>query len=303
MQLRELNLRRGASRAMFHTPTTGSMMLRGPTISYGPEDDNGGGGSDDTPKDDTPKDDPPKEEQKKEDPPKDDPKKEDPPKTDEEKAQLLKDVMKWKEKARAAEAEAKKYEGIDPEKARKALQAQAEAERKELEAKGEYQRIIQQVSEEANSKVAAAEAKVAEIQGQLTALQETIERSDVASRFANSTFVRDQLVISGAKVQTLYGAHFDVVEGQLVAYDKPRGEKDRTPLVDDKGQNLPFETALEKIVKSDPEWERLTKAGLKKGAGSNTQNLDPGARETPTDSRSMIAKGLGSIKRTSLLGR
>lgn len=296
----ELYRKIAASRAMFYTPTTGSMMLRGPTISYAPEDDSGGGsdgddaGQGENPKEETPKETP------KEEAPKEASKEE--AKTDEEKAQLLKDVMKWKEKARTAEAEAKKYEGIDPEKARKALEAQAAAERKELEAKGEYQRIIQQVADESQAKVKAAEDKVAEVQAQLEALQESIQRSDIASRFANSTFVRDSLVISGAKVQNLYGAHFDVVEGELVAYDKPRGEKDRTPLVDDKGQNLPFEAALEKVVKSDPEWERLTKANLKKGPGSTTQNLDPNNREVPKDSRSMIAKGLGSLKRKPLLG-
>jgi DNA repair exonuclease SbcCD ATPase subunit len=224
--------------------------------------------------------------------------------TDEEKAKLLKDVMKWKEKAREQEALAKKYEGIDPEKARAALEAQAAAERKELEAKGEYQRIIAQVAEEADAKVKAAEAKVAEVQNQLTALQESIQKADVASKFANSTFVRENLIISGAKVQTLYGDHFDVVEGEIVAYDKPRGAKDRTPLVDASGKNLSFEAAVEKVVKSDSEWERLTKSGLKKGPGSTSSNLDPNARETPTNSKDLIAKGLSSLKpRASILGR
>lgn len=222
---------------------------------------------------------------------------------DAETAKLLKDVMKWKAQAREAEAKAKEYEGIDPAKARAALAAQVEAERKGMEARGEYERIIEQVSKEAGDKVTAAEARVAEVSAQLDALQRTIENKDVAAQFTNSHFVRENLLISGSKVQVLYGDHFDVVDGETVPYDKPRGAKDRTPLVDGTGKALSFEAAVEKIVKADPDYERLTKSNLKKGPGSHSSNIDPTKRDVPLSSRDMIAKGLSSIKKTSLLPR
>lgn len=226
--------------------------------------------------------------------------KDDKSKVDDEKAKLLKEVMKYKDDAKKAKAEAEKFKGIDLEKAKAALAAQAEAERKELEAKGEYQRIIAQVAEEADKKVKEAEAAVAEANAKLEALQRGLEEKELSNSFANSTFVREKLVISGAKVRVLYGDHFDTVDGEIVGYDKPRGAKDRTPLVDDKGNNLPFEAALEKVIKADSEWERLAKADIKRGSGSATSTLkakDSQAPETPKD---RIKAGLAGIVRPSL---
>jgi hypothetical protein len=215
-------------------------------------------------------------------------------------AKLLKEVMKHKEAAKVAEARAKAYEGIDPEKARAALAAQSEAERKELEARGEYTRILDQVREQSATEIAAANQAVADLQEQLNAIQATAQTQAVANLFATSAFVRDSLVISGTKVQALYGDHFENVDGELVGYDKPRGAKDRTPLVGSDAKPLNFEAALEKVVKADAEWERLAKSKLKPGAGSGTTSINPKQTERPETGQDKIRAGLASLSKPSL---
>lgn len=220
---------------------------------------------------------------------------------DDEKAKLLKEVMKYKQEAKDAKAAAEKFKGIDVDKATAALAAQAAAELKELEAKGEYQRIIAQITEQADLKVKEAEERVAAFQTQLDELHRGLQEKELSNNFANSAFVREKLTISGSKVRTLYGSHFDEVDGEHVAYDKPRGEKNRTPLVDANGANLAFEAALEKIVKADPEWERIAKAEIKKGSAASPSGLQSKkGNDQPESGRDKIKAGLGSLARQSL---
>jgi hypothetical protein len=256
-----------------------------------------GGGAGDTPAGETPAGDPPI------DPPAGEPPAEKQsapaPKVSDTEAKLLKEVMKHKEDAKAAKEAAKAFEGIDPAKARAALAAQAEAERKELEARGEYDRIIQQVRDQANTEIEAARAAADELRQQLDSIQRTVEESNVRTAFATSPFIRENLVISGEKVRVLYGTHFDIVDGDLVGYDKPRGEKDRTPLVGPDAKPLSFEAAVEKVVKADPEWERLGKSKMKPGSGSTPGHL-PATPEKPQSGTDRIRAGLSSLARPTL---
>jgi hypothetical protein len=67
--------------------------------------------------------------------------------------------MKLKEKAKAEEDARKKleadYKGIDLEAARAALKAAEEAENKELERKGEYERLLNKQKEKADALIEA----------------------------------------------------------------------------------------------------------------------------------------------------
>lgn len=209
-------------------------------------------------------------------------------------AKLLKEVMALKERERAAKEALKAFEGLDPAAARAALEASKAAEIKALEDKGEYSRIIEQVREQSEAKVSAAEAKVAELQGQLENVQKSVERANFTSAFANSHFLRESVVISGSKVEALYGDHFDTVDGKIVGYDKPRGAEGRTPLVDANAQPLDFDAAIEKVLKSDPEWERLAKSKLKGGAAATPKSISADD-DRPLTSTDRIAAGLKGL--------
>lgn len=232
------------------------------------------------------------------------PKDEKPKPTDTE-AKLLKEVMALKERERAAKEALKAFEGLDPEAARKALEAAKAAEIKALEDKGEYSRIIEQVRAQSEEAVAAAKAEVAALQEQLEGVQKSVERANFTSAFANSTFLRENVVLSGPKVEALYGNYFDTVDGQIVGYDKPRGEEARTPLVDATGAPLPFEAAIEKVLKADSEWERLAKSKLKSGAAAAPKAIaaDDNRPLTPTDKIAQGLKGLVGAETPSILNK
>jgi hypothetical protein len=180
--------------------------------------------------------------------------------------------MAFKERAKTAEEKAKSYEGIDPEAARKALALAKEAETKALEEKGEYKRIIEQVNAE-NAKVVAEKDKLVMTKDEeIASLKAQINKLSIGNSFGSSKFIADELVLTPAKAEVLYGAHFEVEDGKVVAYDKPRGQKDRTPLVDGKGSTLGFDEAIKKIVSADPDFERIKRSSMKAGAGSETDS-------------------------------
>ena len=194
-------------------------------------------------------------------------------------AKLLKEVMEKKNKLKAAEAKAaeleanlKRFEGIDPDAVRTLLQAQKDEETKKLEAKGEFDRVKTQMVEEHSRETAALKQLITNAQNDSTLLRAQIAELTVGNAFGSSPFIRDELALTVNKTRQVYGSHFEFADGQIVGYDKPVGAKDRTVLVDGKGDPLNFDLALKKIVDADPDREQLLRSRAKPGAGSNTSS-------------------------------
>lgn len=196
-----------------------------------------------------------------------------------EKAKLLKESMGRKDSLKSKDEEIAalkaQFEGIDPDAARDAIKAAAEAakakkdaELKELESKGEYDKILAQVNEANDVKLAEKTKEIETRDSEIASLKATINKLTIGNSFGSSKFISDELVLTPAKVEALYGSHFDVEDGAMVAYDKPRGQEGRAKLVGDKGAPLDFEAAITKIVSADPDFERMQKSKLKPGAGS-----------------------------------
>lgn len=192
-------------------------------------------------------------------------------------AKLLKEVMEKKNKLKAVEAKAaeleanlKRFEGIDPDAVRALLQAQKDEEAKKLEAKGEFDRVKTQMIEEHSRETAALKQLITETQNDSASLRAQIAELTVGNAFGSSPFIRDELALTVNKTRQVYGSHFEFVDGQVVGYDKPAGAKDRTVLVDGKGDPLNFDLALKKIVDADPDREQLLRSRAKPGAGSST---------------------------------
>lgn len=190
-------------------------------------------------------------------------------------ARLLRDVMKHKTNAQQATAQAQAanaalaaYNGVDPERVRQLVAAADEADRLEAERRGEYERIVQQMREQNEQAIAERETALTAANERIAAFQAQVDELTLGRSFADSKFVSQNTLLSPAKARQLYGAHFDVVEGEQVAYDKPRGAKNRTPLVDAQGNHLNFEAAIEKIIKADPDFETIGRAKMRPGSGS-----------------------------------
>ena len=220
---------------------------------------------------------------------------EDPPsgepehKPSDKEAQLLKEVMTKKAALKQME---EKFKDIDPELYRAMLQerqqlqeqTQAEADRQEqerLKAEGKFDELLQAQARQADSRVEQVKAQyqkeLSEATGELEGLKAQLEGQQtlinsltIDSAFANSQFIREELLpaFNPAKTKKLYGEHFDVVEGKVVAFDKPRGATDRAQLVNKDGNPLAFEEAISRLVESDPDADAMKRSKHKEGAGS-----------------------------------
>jgi hypothetical protein len=226
--------------------------------------------------------------------------------TDEE-AKLLKDVMQKKAKLQESEtalAEAreqlKRFEGIDPEAVRALLKEKSDAETAALEAKGEWSRLKERMAAEHSTEKQSLESRIAELQSALSARDGQINELTIGTQFSASQFINNELALTPAKARVIYGEHFELVDGKVVGYDKPKSAASRTPIVDASGNTLSFDEALKKIIDADPEKDFLLKSKVKAGAGSaSTVPAGKQAGVTKTDAEakgvSRIASGLKGL--------
>lgn len=208
-------------------------------------------------------------------------------------AKLLKENMAQKAKLREAEDAAKKaqealkaYEGVDPTKIQELIaanKAAEEAKRKteedNLKKSGDFDRLKAMMAEQHKVELAAEKKAAADKEAALTAAQKTINELTVGAAFSASQFLAKETVLSPLAARPIFESHFDVVDGKVTAYNKPRGEADRTPLVNASGDALGFEEAIKKIVDARPDKTTLLRSGLKPGAGTGTTDVRTGGGE------------------------
>lgn len=197
--------------------------------------------------------------------------------TDEE-ARLIKEVMQKKEKLTALEKDLasandrlKNFDGIDPVAVKKLLADQKQAEEAQLAAKGEFETLKQRMAEEHSKAIITKDTEIADLKAKLAGKDKVVDELSIGQQFSQSKLIADELTLTASKARTVYGAHFDVVDGKVVAFDKPRGEDKRTPLVDQYGNGLGFDDALRKIVEADPDRDHMLKAKGKPGANSGSK--------------------------------
>ncbi|WP_439823931.1 DUF6651 domain-containing protein [Aeromonas caviae] len=224
-------------------------------------------------------------------------------------AQLLKESMSRKEKIGQLEARLAEFEGIDPKAFREMqerLQAFDQKERDQVNAKlveqgrfdealaamrAEHEGVLNQVRTQSSAELQAANQEREQLRAQLSAYQAQIEDLTVGAAFGNSAFIREELVqaMNPERSRRLYGDHFDIVEGKVVGYDKPRGQDGRAPLVDKDGQPVSFDEAFKRVLSSQSDYETLIRSSAKPGAGSGTRD------DKATDPTQKIGTGVNRI--------
>ena len=223
-------------------------------------------------------------------------------------AKLLKEVMEKKAQIKEqgekiAELEKtmsalKELGGLDVFK--QMIDNQKALELKKAEEKGEWEKLKTQMAEEHAKATEGYKSEIETLKQKLTAEAKKISELTVGAAFSNSKYLSEKTILTPNKARIIYGDYFDIAEdGSIKAYDKPRGSAGRTELVDQMGNGLGFEDAIEKIVASDPEHESILRAIGGKGSGSGTNNANANTSEpskqklTPLE---MIAQGLSTLK-------
>lgn len=221
-------------------------------------------------------------------------------KATDEKASLLKETMKTKEAKKKAEEAAKelaaKTEGLDLDAIREMLANKEKEEEETAKKNGEFSRILEKQAEAAKKREEALAKQLEEMQSKIAAETERTNALTLSNAFASSRFIQDKLTLTANKTKALYADHFEIVDGELVAYDKPKGSSNRTPIVDASGSNVDFETAIETIINADPEKDHVLKADLKGGAGSKQTTVGETRNLNPLSSLDKIAAGLKNKK-------
>lgn len=194
--------------------------------------------------------------------------------TDKE-AELLKEVMKRKEKERKLQEELdtlrKQVGDLNLDEVRQLLEQKKQDELKKMEERGEFDRIKQQMVEEHNRQQDQLKQQIAELQKQLSERDDKVNELSIGNSFSQSNYIANELTLTPSKARALYGAHFELEDGQVVAYDKPRGAANRTVLVDGAGNPLSFDKAMQKIIEADPDRDSLIRSKFRQGSGSHSK--------------------------------
>ena len=188
-------------------------------------------------------------------------------------AALLKESMSRKAKIEDLTAKLKEFDGIDVAEIKKMLADKVSAEKATAEKTGDYERVKKMMADEhaaevtkLRTQIEAQSADVAKLTGQIGDLT-------IGSAFSSSDFIGKEMVLPPNKARQVYGSNFEIEEGAVIAYDKPKGSADRTKLVDASGKPLAFDEAIKRIVAADPDHASLLKSKLAAGARSTTADL------------------------------
>lgn len=196
-----------------------------------------------------------------------------------QKSTLLKETMSRKELL-------KQYGDITPQQAKELRDAQRKAQQeaekakherelaaqKELESRGEFEAVKKQIVEQHKQETKSLQDTIKTLQAQVASLQGSIVEKSIGENFANSQFIKNEVLLTPNKAKAIYGSYFEINEdGKVVGYDKPKGVANRSPLVNSDGEPLGFEDAINKIISADPEVDSLLRSKVKIGSGSDSK--------------------------------
>lgn len=164
-----------------------------------------------------------------------------------------------RERAEAAEAKLKQFEGIDDaEAARKALTTVSNLDAKKLVDAGQVEQLKSELNKTWQEKLTAAEKKVEELNQQFIS-------EVVGGAFARSKVIAEKTVLPPDIAQAYFGNRFKVEGGKLKAVDA-----DGNPILSRKNMGEPaeFDEAIEVLVNAHPHRDRILKASQGSGSGA-----------------------------------
>ena len=207
--------------------------------------------------------------------------------TSDREAELLRESMQRKKALKEAnetidglKAKVAEFDGIDLDEVKKLIQDKKDEATRQLEAKGEFEKVKEQMNEAHASEVNKLQETINDLKAQINGRDGEIDKLTIGSAFGQSKFISEKLTLPPTKARVLFGQHFERDdEGKVVGYDKPAGTEGRAPFVDGNGDPLAFDQALQKIVEADADKDSLFRSTAKAGAGSGTDSK--GKTDTP----------------------
>jgi hypothetical protein len=205
-----------------------------------------------------------------------------------------------RERAEAAEAKLKPFEGIeDAEAARKAVELIKNIDEGKLLSAGKVEEIKAAAKKAAEEQVAAANKAHADellkTKNERDKLQSELYSEKIGGSFTRSKFITDKFAIPADMVQARFGQAFKVEDGKIVAYDAS-GNKIFSRARP--GDLADFDEALETLVDQYPYKDQILKGSGANGGGAGGSNQGAGGKKTLTRAQ---FEALGPAERSAVL--
>nr|HNH29982.1 hypothetical protein [bacterium] len=163
-----------------------------------------------------------------------------------------------REAKEAAEQKLKAFDGIDPAKAKEAIETLGKIDAKKLIDAGEVDKVRNEIKNEFTKQL---EEKDKGMQG----LQSRIDNMLIDSVFTNSEFVRENIAVPQDMFQASFRQNFRIEDGKIVAYDKAGNRLMSKQRV---GEFADAEEALQLLVDQHSQKDIILKANTGNGTGN-----------------------------------
>jgi len=175
--------------------------------------------------------------------------------------QMLGENRNFRERLQAAETNLKKFEGLDPEAARAAVDKLAGVDLDKMVESGKLEEVRQSITQQFQGRLTDAEKRAQELQSRL-------DDQIRSTAFSQSEFVRDRVAIPPTLFQKEFGDRFKVEDGKLVPYDS-----DGNVLYSSKNMAsvASFDEALSMMVDSYQYKDSILKPMGHEGSGNSGQ--------------------------------
>jgi len=168
------------------------------------------------------------------------------------------EAKQHRERAEAAEAKLKNFDGLDPELARKAIDTVGKIDAKTLIDAGKVDEVKKQITDQFTAQLTERD--------KLLALRDSeIVDMKISGIFKDSDFLRDGIAVPRDFVESAYRSNFKIENGKVVAYDKAGNQimsKERL------GELATPDEALRLLVESRADKDLIMKADVGNGSGN-----------------------------------
>lgn len=169
------------------------------------------------------------------------------------------EAKKLRERAEAAEATAKKYEGLDPEKARSALDTVGKLDQKKLIDAGEVDKVRNEISAQYQTQIAEKDKAYGE-------LNNRFNDERINNLFGASDFIRDRIAVPRDMFEATFRKNIKINEkGEFEFLDKAGNRLMSKQKI---GDYADASEALELLVDAHPQKDVILKAHDAAGSGS-----------------------------------
>jgi len=171
---------------------------------------------------------------------------------------LNKEAQTHRERADAAEKNLKKFDGIDPEKARENETKLKDVDLSKMVDAGELDRVKADISKTYEEKIAAKD-------GEIQTLRGSNDKMVLQNAITGSKYVSENVILPADMALDTLAKNFKVEDGKIVPYDlagNPIGSKVRI------GETADVDEAMKIILESHPHKETLLRADGHSGSGN-----------------------------------